>query len=185
MAFPLNYRNPLVWLRRIRHRRGYGVHSPFAYQLLSQVVYSPGEYYAYRQLNQQHTLADRLLRPRRRAVDRLLFRLVNFQQPRTLCALGASPRALRYLKEGCHTVVVAMDWEALPEMLYINKEKVESGAPLVADGGLVVVDGLRQNRHLWRQLRRSGFYQVMFDLHDVGLAFRRDGMLRDYYVVNW
>ena len=44
------WRHPVVWLRRFRHRCGYGVHSPFAFQLIRGVVYERGEFYAYRPL---------------------------------------------------------------------------------------------------------------------------------------
>ncbi len=70
-------RNPLVWLRRFRKRRGYGVHSPWAYELITNVIYSPGTYYAYRDIDRRLTLADRILRPRLRAKERLRFRLRN------------------------------------------------------------------------------------------------------------
>ena len=43
-----------VRLKRIRHRRGYGVHSPFAFNFLTYVVYERGEYYAYRDLAARH-----------------------------------------------------------------------------------------------------------------------------------
>ncbi len=182
----LDVRNPLVWLRRIRHRRGYGVHSPFAYEMLSQVIYSPGSYYAEAELERGRTLARRLMQPRRKTVDRLLMRLANRQQPATLCAPHASSRALSYLHEGCRHAQLVSPEAPEPDMLYICKEWEEAtDEPWVADGGLVVVDHLRVHRKLWKRMRREGRYQVMFDLHDVGLAFRRDGMQRDYYVVNW
>ena len=36
----------LRWLRRFRKRRGYGIHSPAAFQFVTGVVYEKGEYYA-------------------------------------------------------------------------------------------------------------------------------------------
>lgn len=43
-----------IWLKRFRHRRGYGVHSPFAFDFLTYVVYERGEYYAYRELKKRY-----------------------------------------------------------------------------------------------------------------------------------
>ena len=43
--------NPLVWLMRFRHRCGYGVHSPFAFNFLTGVVYERTPYYAYARLD--------------------------------------------------------------------------------------------------------------------------------------
>ena len=35
----LALKRPFIWLRRFRHRCGYGVHSPFAFNLITQVIY--------------------------------------------------------------------------------------------------------------------------------------------------
>ncbi len=179
----MDYRNPLIWLRRIRKRRGYGVHSPFAFDMLTQVIYSPGQYYAYRELNGLHTPADRMLRPRRRAVDRLLFRLVNAQQPRTLQAIGGSGRIRQYMQAASSRTLQAGQGE-VPEFLYYDGEDV-SLPPVVAEGGTLVVDHLQKHRALWRALRRDEHYTVLFDLHDVGIAICRSDLQRDYYTVNW
>ena len=182
----IDIRNPLVWLRRLRHRRGYGVHSPFAFALITQVAYSPGRYYAYERLNALHSPAERLLRPRRRAVCRLLFRLANFTQPRRICVWGGGEAERAYLQAGCRRAVLTDRPEPDSLLIYIYREwGEEEEPPLAADGGVVVVDGLRRHRALWNSLKASGRYQVTMDLHDVGLAFRRDGMQRDDYTVNW
>lgn len=181
----IDIRNPLVWLRRIRHRCGYGVHSPFAFGLITEVVYSPGRYYAYARLNGLHTWKERLLRPRRRAVCRLLFRLSNFQQPARVCVLGGGEKERSYLQAGCRRAVLTDCLLPRPGLIYINKEWNSGDLPVADDGGLVVVDGLKRNRMLWNRLKRSGIYQVTMNLHDVGLAFRREGMQADDYVVNW
>lgn len=185
MKMYIDLRNPLVWLRRLRHRRGYGVHSPFAFTLITQVVYSPGRYYAYERLDALHSRADRLLRPRRRAVCRLLFRLANLAQPLQLCVLGGGEAERAYLQAGCRRATLTDHIVPGSLLIYIYREWREEELPPVADGGLVVVDGLRRHRVLWERMRASGRYQVTMDLHDVGLAFRRDGMQRDHYTVNW
>lgn len=181
----IDLRNPFVWLRRIRHRRGYGVHSPFAFNLITQVVYSPGRYYAYDRLNRLHTPGERLLRPRRRAVCRLLFRLANFCQAHHISMSGGGETERAYLKAGCGKSEISDRVQPDSLLIYIYDVWQGEETPLAADGGLVVVDGLRRNRKLWDRLKASGHYQVTMDLHDVGLAFRRDGMQRDDYVVNW
>ena len=35
----LTLKRPFIWLSRFRHRCGYGVHSPFAFSLITQVIY--------------------------------------------------------------------------------------------------------------------------------------------------
>ena len=72
-----------VWCWRIRQRRGYNIHSPFAFQLVKGVIYQRGRYYAYERLHQERkgqALPER--------DDRLLFRLANDSQPRTALFVG-------------------------------------------------------------------------------------------------
>lgn len=40
-------KRPLIWLSRFRYRCGYGVHSPFAFSLITDVIYEKMPYYAY------------------------------------------------------------------------------------------------------------------------------------------
>lgn len=69
--------HPLIWLKRLRHRKGYGVHSPFAYDFLRDVVYEKNHYYAYEDIDKRlkGNLWQRLCQRKR---ERLLFRLQNW-----------------------------------------------------------------------------------------------------------
>ena len=46
----LALKRPFIWLYRFRHRCGYGVHSPFAFNLITHVIYETTPYYKYREL---------------------------------------------------------------------------------------------------------------------------------------
>lgn len=77
----------LRWLHRIRHRCGYGVHSPLAFNFITDVVYNQDTYYAYHTLRQQLTPSIARLDeydPQSGLTDkdlRLIFRLTNYQEP--------------------------------------------------------------------------------------------------------
>ena len=79
------FSNPLVWLVRIRHRCGYGVHSPFAFRFLTGVVYERTPYYAYATLDPALPWGMRL---RRKKGLHLLLRLANWLQPQVVVAPG-------------------------------------------------------------------------------------------------
>lgn len=53
MGFLLCLKRPFIWLSRFRHRCGYGVHSPFAFGLITDVVYERRPYYAYANLKSE------------------------------------------------------------------------------------------------------------------------------------
>ena len=47
----LALKRPFIWLYRFRHRCGYGVHSPFAFNLITHVIYETTPYYKYKECN--------------------------------------------------------------------------------------------------------------------------------------
>ena len=69
--------HPLIWLRRFRHRKGYGVHSPYAYNFLRDVIYESNHYYAYDEIEKKvkGNCWQRMVMRKR---ERLLFRLKNW-----------------------------------------------------------------------------------------------------------
>lgn len=87
--------------RKIRHRKGYGVHSPFAYGLITKVIEEKSGYYAYQQIEELHRLLhDKQNFSKRKC--RLLFRLTNRFKPQSIveCGSGGGYAAL-YLQKGC------------------------------------------------------------------------------------
>lgn len=75
-------------LCRLRHRYGFGVHSPFAFDLLTGVVYERHDYYAYAELKRLRRKAPPALPCCSAWTDCLLFRLVNRFQPETVVEVG-------------------------------------------------------------------------------------------------
>lgn len=193
------------WVCRFRHRRGYGVHSPFAFALITGVIYERGEYYAYAPLRRLRESVRGTLRERD---DRLMLRLANAFGPRR-CVVWGRDTALtvRYMEAGrpsCRFVCVPDgDFGALDalsddggrlDMLFVDDPREwprvwEACVPHAADGALFVVRGIRRDRaavQAWRRLRADGRVRVTFDLHDFGLAcFERRLNKQDYIVNYW
>lgn len=93
--------------KRLRHSRGYGVHSPSAYSLVREVIRpSRGyEYYAERRLPQ--------LRGAIKAA--LLYRIAVYLQPSTVCITGTpdlTAAATAIIGEACPGVKVTGDGKA-------------------------------------------------------------------------
>lgn len=177
------------WCARIRHRCGYGIHSPFAFGFVTGVVYERGAYYAYPLIDA--LAASPAAVSLRRKDLRLLFRLANFQQPERCLLSGFAPDspAARCLRAGSRRtlytthpsgadMVVAADW-------------VDCGAELIAllrPGGLMVladIHSTRQRRAAWHALCRHPQAVVNFDLRDFGFIFYRPDLQRQSYVINY
>lgn len=87
------------WCKRIRHRRGYGVHSPSDFFFITNVVYERQPFYAYSSLHHLRRVVA-FLPHYREKVDKFLFRLVNYLQPSVLFDVGTgSGISVRYMVE--------------------------------------------------------------------------------------
>ena len=190
---------PLRWLRRFRKRRGYGIHSPAAFQFVTGVIYEKGTYYAYAKLRSER----RQLRPTTREKDdRLLFRLVNFHHPRAIVAYGEGRNfdmACSYIKAArrCplyelspqdHASIGSTDadcyyfdaptWaEHLPELL-----------DLLGDGTFIVVRNPYANSNsaeAWRTLCADLRVRQSFDLHDFGIGQCEARLNKEHFVINY
>ncbi len=108
-------RKTILGYRKLRHQRGYGVHSPFVYTLITKVIEERHPYYAYQDIEQfrkQFWLrADPVVYPDRRRKGRehtqplgtlirreaisprkgtLLFRLANYYKTARILQIGSS-----------------------------------------------------------------------------------------------
>lgn len=94
-------KRPFIWLGRFRHRCGYGVHSPFAFDLITNVIYERTPYYAYSSLEAEQKKmsanSGRKWKHESKKVNRLLFRLVNYIQPDTIVDAGTLSASFLYL----------------------------------------------------------------------------------------
>lgn len=169
----LPIRNPFLWLVRWRHRKGYGIHSPFAYNLVTQVLYTPGRYYADDRLDGLFPWWERYVLRRRLVCHRLLFRLANYWQPREIhVPADVDGEVNSFLHAGCkHARLIMVDDEVLN---YVGNR-----------GRMVVVQDLSKHARRWRQIVDDPRVTVSFDLGDMGVAFFLPRMEKQHYIINW
>ncbi len=113
------WKNYTLSVSRMRKAWGFGVHSPFAFRLITKVIREKSRYYAYDEIaaiEQQYISPELSYRQRRlrkkihRSRGKLLFRLTNFFQPDEILevgtAWGVSSLYLRMaLRASHHTIV--------------------------------------------------------------------------------
>lgn len=200
-------KRPFIWLSRFRHRCGYGVHSPFAFGLITDVIYEKLPYYAYRSLDgeQKRTTVKRGWDKGTVRVNRLLFRLVNRVQPQTVIEFGRPSLSALYLQSAKPSAdylfagrlsELFLDADAPVDFLYLNdysdpdlmRKVIRVCADRTTPHSLFVLHGIRYSRKmkaLWRELQCDERVGITFDLYDVGLLFFDRTKIKQHYVVNF
>lgn len=201
---------PFVWLCRFRHRCGYGVHSPFAFEFITRVIYERTPYYKYEDLKQeQKKLAAEKGRhwAKREStkVKQFLFRLVNRVQPATVVDVGASSAASLYLKAakvGADYLFAADRTELFLEsgvpvdFLYLHdyrqpelmQQVFDICAARSTERSVFVVEGIgytKKMRALWKTLQQAPQVGITFDLYDLGILFFDRSKIKQDYIVNF
>ena len=170
--------NPLVWLTRFRQRCGYGVHSPFAFRFITDVLYERHPYYAYRELDRRLPLAMRM---RKRKGLHLLLRLANHLQPETIVLPRNAWWEKRYLQSGCRKASIQCGWPAGEVSMCLLYEPSDEAVRHMGEQSVLLLDNLHLHRQWFRELPSV----VSFDLYDLGIAFFDKQYNKQYYVVNF
>lgn len=209
MNLILTLKRPFIWLSRIRHRCGYGVHSPFAFELITCLIYEKTPYYAYKELEAEEEKQKRNhgkgWKSESRKVKRLLFRLVNRVQPDTIVDAGVPSSSSLYLQSGKATADYTFASElselfleaGVPvDLLYIHKAKDPSFVEEVfricaarsTQQSVFVIGGIHYSgamKQLWKRLKTDDKVGITFDLYDVGILFFDKTKIKQDYIVNF
>ena len=196
-----NIKRPLRWIRRFRKRRGYGIHSPFAFQWVTGVVYERGVYYAYKELAEQFKAAQHHVRLKDL---QLLFRITNAHNPKATLAIGQGndfEQTCRYMnaahRMAFHAYTSLKDYEAHEttstfEMVYIEEhlepEHLAVLQSLAHDRLLIIVRQPRRNattKQTWQQLCKHTWVRQSFDLHDYGVCFCEERLNKEHFIINY
>lgn len=186
-----------VWLRRFAYRCGYGVHSPFAFNFITGVVFEKGFYYAYQNLDHLYlTRIQRCFSHRKKQLH-FLFRLTNFVMPDVLVSCAPLSEAeisyisaartsvpwssLSGLSGNGMRVLCFCDFnDRLKDCLKIISENAECDSAL-----LVRVASPEELAALTRLIAESTYPVVTFDLYDYMVVFFNTRLHRQHYLVNF
>jgi len=207
MKYSIRIKHLIARFRRFQHRRGYGVHSPFAFDLITYVIYEHSPYYAYKELQEKENKL-KINQPRGWLNEplhlrRLLFRLSNYVQPCTIVDIGQPSASSLYLQGGSqkanyHAVLHTTSDVSitLPALIYIHcwqkPDLVESIFDSIIEKidshSLIVIQGIgysKEMRILWERLQENEHAGITFDLYDLGLLFFDKSKIKQHYIVNF
>ena len=177
------------WCRlcRIGHSRGFGIQSPFAYQMVTDVLCQTNPYYLYDDLKSLFPQ----LRGLRLRICKMLLRLSNAQQSaETYFDDGLPKEYMAYVKAGnrkgqffptpddnCRFFLFTTE----------NKETVMRVLDSAHDGTIVFLDRIYGNEdavELWEQVKKHPRVSATFDLFDCGIAVLNRSVQKMNYTMN-
>ena len=187
-------RRPWIWLKRFRKRRGYGVHSPWAFSLIDGVILERGRYYAYDSLNKLHPWPVRLLKLYPLQCRRLLFRLANWVHPSSVLIFGDAPIETAYIRAAVPEAEMPnkpINPKMFSEgekcsMVFVSSSHLLSYEP--SPCALCILEGIHSSREAlakWREVQKNEAVGVTFDLYTYGLVFFDRSRHKQHYIVNF
>lgn len=194
----------VVWLRRMRYSRGFGVQSPWAYRFIRYVVNEHYPYYKYEQLAEQVYGIDKITRK----LCKFYFRLANYQQAHTFVDCYPTSSCYKiYVDAGCqkanyHRIIEATSEAELIRLFSNIGDYSMVRVPLVANYRMVVDKALdhlpsssvliienikrdKEAQRYWSELISDSRTGVSFDLYYCGVLFLNNDMVKQSYIVNF
>lgn len=194
----------IVWLRRVRYSRGFGVQSPWAYRFIRYVVNEHYPYYKYEQLAEQVYGIDKITRK----LCKFYFRLANYQQTHTFVDCYPTSSCYKiYVDAGCqkanyHRITEATSEEELIRLFSNIGEYSMLRVPLVANyrtvvdkaldhlpsSSVLIIENIKRDKETqkyWSELISDSRTGVSFDLYYCGVLFLNNDMVKQSYIVNF
>ena len=189
----------LVWLRRSRHSRGFGVQSPWAYRFIRYVVNEHYPYYAYDDLSRLYEGYPKQIQK----LCRLYFRIANFWQAEQALDYSAASETdvIRlygtFMKRGCNKLEVvpvrhAGDFSSVRLMrLSVEgdyRQVFEKAVSLANASTMIIVEQIKrdkESRTFWKSIVDDPRCITTFDLYYCGIIFFDKKRYKENYVVNF
>ncbi len=148
--------------RRVARRKGFGIHSPFAFDFVRRVIAQPCQYYCYPHLNaeaQKHHVAPRHMR--------LLFRIALHFRPASFAIIGtqSAPWTTAILS-GIPNAKEATN----PYLLVVTSHTDATEAIRCAsNGGVVIIINHSRNHNTAIELWQNTSHGIMFCGSDIAI----------------
>lgn len=187
-------------VRKLRHRKGFGVHSPFAFSIITEVIEEKIPYYAYSLMQRRYDKKSNI--PFK--VVCLLFRLANRFRCRNIVIIGDEQYATMPLREVDTRNVISIINDAaamaVPEeekydMIVVNMnpltDEIELSSWLMdhsAQESVIFVKGVllhHSNETVWDAICDRDDMPITMDLYDYGLAIRKPNFFKQHYIVSF
>jgi hypothetical protein len=198
---------------RFLRSRGFGIHSPFAYNLVTQVIGEKTPYYCYEEIKET---ARNLVRHEQiisSSTGQMIFRLTNHFKPAAILYAGIYPELpVSYLTafrsgQTCHVVNTSeidcsdlslssvTGTDASPDFAMFCRPKGTNDVnilPLLRqccnnanDNAVIILNDVRHGNmsQAWKYLRLLPQATLTLDVRDVGIAVFRNKLHKQHYKI--
>ena len=199
-------------IRKIAHSGGYGIHSPFAFSFVSDIVYNPYSYYFfdYPLKIEKNCAIDRLSFDSEQKIGRLLFRIVEHfklrnvviigKQHPSLCAYCIAPNSkIKFYHCDTNENIIDLiknELSAKPCLLLLDDKKTfyewnelfHLLIPLLNETIIIAIPRIQEDREkklLWKEVCANPSIHVTFDLYDIGILFPKKNLYKKNYIVSF
>lgn len=186
-----------VWIRRLAHSAGFGIQSPWAYQMVRYVINEHWPYYAYEDLaNVEGTSEWETLH-----LCRLYFRMSNYVQASIILDYQPQTDAYaRFMKRG--NLKSTIKQVGTPDEL-ANEPNIElmrmsltgdykkafyTSLEKVTDTSVIILQDIyrdRETKAFWRDIVADERCTTTFDLYYCGLVFFDKKRYKENYIINF
>ncbi len=188
------------FLHQLKAINRHGLHSPFVYRLVDEVIYDFSDKKVYTNL-------EKALHPHKKlsAADKLLYRLIADWHPHSVIVIGECIPADRIILEhaaahvmqdddshqrsrndlpGAHTVIFV-------DAAVINssqKEELQDLLNKLQEGELLLIKNNHQNstaEAMWKQMKINPRVTVSVNLFYLGLIYHRPGQVKEGFLIKF
>ena len=187
-------------VRKLKHRKGFGVHSPFAFAIITEVIEEKLPYYAYSSMQRRYDKKSNI--PFK--VVCLLFRLANRFHCRNIAILGEEQYAVMPLTEvdSRNQLTIINEIQQLTaveeqkyDMIVVNANYFDEDQKLSewllshsSDEAIIFVKGIQSGHSLeavWDDFCDHDEMPITMDLFDYGLAIKKSNFYKQHYIVSF
>jgi hypothetical protein len=180
---------------RLKAKNRHGLHSPFVYRLVDEVVYDFRAKKLYNEVERHRKallISDKKtgISPKPSKVDQLIYRVTADWQPNIITQLGMTPAITdSYLKNAINKdndnrKVVFINPNN-PKQLLNDMPNLLAGAD---ENTMLIFNGIYSNpgaKQIWTQIKANPKVTATVDLFWIGLVFFRKGQRREDFFIRY